>query len=105
MLSEYAAAWASLPRKETVEESVNRVESETKKLEKRRDEMSRQEALNILRDHYLSWMAESNINKMIAEYHRKHFGVGAFLFYFGAALLAHVVFHIILSVLPKFLNL
>lgn len=104
MLSEYAAALTSLPKKKTVEESVNEIENGAKKIEKRRDEMSRQEALNILRDHYLSWMAESNINDMMCEYHRKHFGVGAFLFYFGAALLANVVFHVILSVFPQLLN-
>lgn len=104
MLSEYVAALTSLPREKTAKESASEIEKEAKEAEKRRDEMSRQEALNILRDHYLSWMAESNINDMMREYHRKHFGVGAFLFYFGAALLAHVVFHVILSVFPQLLN-
>lgn len=105
MLSEYAAALTSLPKEKTVKGSASEIEGDVKEMEKRRDEMSRQEALNILRDQYLSWMAESHIEDMIREYHRKHFGIGALLFYFGAALLAQVVFYIILSVLPQLLNL
>lgn len=47
------------------------------------------------RDLYLSWMAESSIRNMIRDYHRRHFGIGAFLFHFGAVFLALIVFHVI----------
>lgn len=58
------------------------------------DKQNREEQLRHARDLYLSWMAESNIESMIAKYHRNHFGLGAFFFYFGASFLAHVVFNI-----------
>lgn len=61
-----------------------------------REDASKQETRNLLRDHYLSWMAESNIEQMIREYHKRHFGLGAFLFYFGAAILAQIVCNICL---------
>lgn len=67
--------------------------------DKRSGRLSRQEAAKILYGPCSSQMAEPDNEQMLKEYHRKHFGVGAFLFYFGAALLAQVVFHILLRVL------
>lgn len=72
--------------------------------DKRSGRLSRQEAAKILYGSCSSQMAEPDIEQPLKEYHRKHFGVGAFLFYFGASLLAQVVFQIILSVLPQLLN-
>ena len=72
--------------------------------DKRSSRLSRQEAAKILYGPCSSRMAEPDIEQLLEEYHRKHFGVGAFLFYFGAALLAQVVFHILLRVFPQLLN-
>ena len=58
-------------------------------------EESKKEARGLIRDAYLSWMAEAEMDKKLEAHRKRQFGLGAFLFYFGASLLGSCVAQIL----------
>lgn len=51
----------------------------------------KKETRNLARDKYLSWLVETQIDKMLWNYQKRQFGLGSFLFYFGASMLGACV--------------